>query len=467
MSRSEAGRVQLALSVCALLLAQACGDDDAALAAVSAAGAGGAPVAPPSAGQAQAGAAAGTMSAAAAANGGSRAEPGAMVPGAAGASGAVAGSSGAAAVPGAGGSGGAAGSSGAGPVPGPGSAGASGSDTCSDSCAYGKGVSWLCKLRFMYGVNYAWHTFGGDFGGIEAWNQKGVSEEPLVASELATMASQGVNVIRWWLWPDFRGNGVSFDAADNPTGLGGSALADIARALELAEQHDLYIMLTLFSFDGFRPTRDEGTLRVRSITPLVVDADKRKLLMDNVVAKLAMAVAASPHAKRMISWDVINEPEWAISGASLYGGDPVFDPMEELSTVSHAQMETFARDVITTLRAHSKALISVGGTAIKWRHAWSMLDTDYHQFHIYDWVNQYWPYSQTTASYGIDDKPVVMGEFPLAGLSGVPYATLLQSWYESGYAGALGWAYTDPMSGNRDLTEVQAFASKYPCESQF
>jgi hypothetical protein len=319
----------------------------------------------------------------------------------------------------------------------------------------------------MYGVNYAWHTFAGDFGGIQAWNQKGVSEEPLVASELAMMASQGVNVIRWWLWPDFRGDGVSFDAAGNPSGLGGSAIADIARALELAEQHDLYIMFTLFSFDNFRPTRSEGTLEVPSLAPIVLDDAKRKLLMDNVVAKLATAVAASPHAKRVISWDVINEPEWAISGPSLYGGDPEFDPMDELTTVTHAQMETFARDVITTLRAHSDALISVGGTAIKWRHAWSKLDTDYHQFHIYDWVNEFWPYSQTSASYGLDDKPVVMGEFPLAGLSGVSYPMLLESWYANGYAGALGWAYTDPMSGNRNLTEVGAFASKHPCETRY
>jgi hypothetical protein len=348
-----------------------------------------------------------------------------------------------------------------------GAAGASGAASgapCMDTCAYSDGVDWLCKLRYMYGLNYAWHQFGADFGGNSAWDQPGISQTPAVATELADMAANGVNVIRWWLWPDFRGDGVTFDANDNPTGLGGTALADLEAALALAEQHDLYLMLTLFSFDNFRPTRTEGELRIRGITPIVTDDARRRMLMDNVVAPVARAVEASPLAKRVIAWDVINEPEWAITGASQYGDDPAFDPMPELSAVSHAQMEAFARDVIAALRANSKALISVGGTAIKWRHAWSKLDTDFHQFHIYDWVNMYWPYDQTPMSYGLDDKPVVIGEFPLGGLTGVSYTMLVESWFGNQYAGALGWQYSEM---NRDLSQVRAFADAHPCETQY
>jgi hypothetical protein len=337
-----------------------------------------------------------------------------------------------------------------------------------DACAYADGVDWSCKQRFMYGVNYAWHTFGSDFGGNKSWNQPGVNAEPAVATELANMAVAGVSVIRWWLWPDFRGDAIVFDASDTPTGLGGTALADIARALELAEQHDLYLMLTIFSFDNFRPTRMESDLRVRGITPIVTDDAKRRALMDNVIAPLARAVKASPLAKRVVSWDIINEPEWAITGASLYGGDPVFDPQTDLAAVSHAQMETFVGDTLKTLRANSTALITVGATAVKWRHAWSKLDLDFHQFHMYDWINMYWPYDQTPMSYGIDDKPVVMGEFPLGGLSGVNYQALLESWFGDRYAGALGWAFTDPMfSGDGKLTQVKAFADAHACETQF
>ena len=353
------------------------------------------------------------------------------------------------------------------PEPAAGTGGNAASGTCQDSCALSAGVSWMCKQRFMYGVNYAWHTFAADFGGNLAWNQPGISAEPAVEEELRTMAENGINVVRWWLWPDFRGDGVTFDAADTPIGLGGSALADLARALELAHANDMYLMLTLFSFDNFRPTRTEGELRIRGIYPMVTEEEKRRALIETVVVPVARAVEASPYKQRMIAWDMINEPEWAVTGASMYGGDPEFDPMPDLESVTHAQMEAFLRDVGAGLRAHSTALITVGGTAFKWAHAWSMLDLDFHQFHMYDWVNMYWPYNKSPKDYGLDDKPVVMGEFPLNGLTGVSYSQLMESWFGNGYAGALGWAFTDAEFNAGDYASVKAFADAHACETRF
>lgn len=335
---------------------------------------------------------------------------------------------------------------------------------CEDSCPKKDGVDWACKLRFMYGINYAWHHFGSDFGGNAAWMQPGVSENPAVASELEELANHGVSVVRWWVFPDFRGDGVSFDTDDQPLGLGGSALVDLERALALAEEHDLYLMLTLFSFDNFRPTRDEDGVRARSIRPLVVDTAKRKVLLDRVVRPFAKAAAASPHADRLIAWDVINEPEWAITGDSLHGDDPVFDPNPELEALSHAQMESFLADTIGVLRAESEALVTVGATAMKWRSAWSKLDLDFYQFHIYDWVNMFWPYDRSPAEYGVDDRPVVMGEYPTAGLSGVDYGVLTTSWFDNGYAGALSWSYTDHQGS---FAEVRSFAESHACETKY
>jgi len=317
----------------------------------------------------------------------------------------------------------------------------------------------------MYGVNLAWHHFAGDFGGISQWNQQGVSKDPSVETELAELANNGVNVIRWWMWPDFRGDGVTFDAQDNPTGLGGTALADISRALELAEKYDLYLMLTLFSFDNFRDTRDEAGIRVIGITPIVQDANKRRMLVENVVGPCAAQVASSPNAERVIAWDVINEPEWAMSGPGLYGNDEPFDPQSDLISVTHAEMETFVSDVISALRSNSDALITVGGSAMKWKYAWSNVDIDFHQFHIYDWVDTYWPYSESPEFYGVDDKPVVMGEFPWNGLSSANFATMLASWFTNGYGGAMAWSYSDGGQGN--LSEVKGFADAHSCEIQY
>ena len=336
--------------------------------------------------------------------------------------------------------------------------------TCSDTCAKKGGIDWQCKLRFMYGINYPWHHFGGDFGGIPAWNQPGISANSLVDGELATLKANGSSVIRWWVFPDFRGQGVQFDAQDRVVGLGGTALADLNKALELAEKHGLYLMLTLFSFDNFKLTRTEGGVKARGITPYAIDAAKRADLIQKVVRPFARAVGQSRYAHRMIAWDVINEPEWAMTGPSMYGGDEGFTARSDVAPLTHAQMETFLRDVIKPLQEETQSLISIGSAAVKWRNAWSKLDVDFHQFHIYDWVNDWWPYNKSPAALGVTDKPWVMGEFPLAGLeNGTKYGTLVDSWYGNGYAGALGWAYKDNTKDGK-LSDVKAFADKHKCE---
>ena len=105
---------------------------------------------------------------------------------------------------------------------------------------------------------------------------------------------------------------------------------------------------------------------------------------------------------------------------------------------------------------------------MKWRRAWSTVDIDFYQFHIYDWVDDYWPYDQSPSYFGVTDKPVVMGEFPLTGLTRANYSTMLSSWYANGYAGALGWAVTDgSFNWSGTKSDVGAFANQHPCETQY
>jgi hypothetical protein len=317
----------------------------------------------------------------------------------------------------------------------------------------------------MYGLNYAWLYFGADFGGIAAWSQPGVAANAAEHSQrLARMRASGISTVRWWVFPDFRGDGISFDGSDMAQGLQASTMADLDRALELAEQHDLYLMLTLFSFDAFRYSRTEGNVYIRGLSPIARDESRRSALLENVVRPVARRVEASARRHRMIAWDVINEPEWAIAGPNRHGG-PDFTPDHDLDAISHEQMETFISSVITVLRTESRALVSVGAAATKWATAWSQLDTDFHQFHIYDWVHRDYPYDSPPAAYGLTDKPVVMGEFPLGGLGGSSYGEVVRYWYENGYAGALGWDYNGASAG--ELAGVKAFADAHPCETRY
>lgn len=60
------------------------------------------------------------------------------------------------------------------------------------------------------------------------------------------------------------------------------------------------------------------------LTQMVKDTTKRGKLLENVIRPLARAAEQSPYRHRLLAWDVINEPEWAISGSDPYG-DPSFD----------------------------------------------------------------------------------------------------------------------------------------------
>jgi hypothetical protein len=319
----------------------------------------------------------------------------------------------------------------------------------------------------MLGMNYAWHSFSADFGGIPAWNQPGVSQNrESVGAQLAEMADNGVSVVRWWVWPDFRSEGVRFAADGTPLGLGGTALADLDSALSLAAEKNLHLMLTLFSFDAFKNPGVPWS--VPNLKAIILDPAKHDALVENVVRPFARAAWASPHRNRLIAWDVMNEPEWAITGESKYGDD-AFTPDERCDPVTHDQMEAFFAAVLGVLRQESGSLVSVGSAAMKWKSAWSALDLDFHDFHMYGWINQSWPYSRSPAEYGLTDRPVLWGEFPHAGLMTADLPTLLQSWFANGYAGALSWSYSNaPNRPNPpDLSALRDFAARNECETHY
>ncbi len=302
------------------------------------------------------------------------------------------------------------------------------------------------KEQFSYGINYAWKNYSGDFGGISAWAKEGVASDPEpYQTELRDMAAHGVKVVRWWVWPEFWTDAITFSADGTPNPLGQAAIDDGLKALELADDAGVRIMFCLFSFDGFRPTREKYGLKMTGYHDIVIDDNKRAALMTNIITPFANALQESPHIDHLHSWDIINEPEWAMTGANKYGGvfgGDQFEPDHELQPVTHDQMETFIADTIKVLRVSTPDIpVSVGAAALKWASAWKELDVDFYQTHIYDWVNDYWPYSKSPADYGMDDKPMIMGEYPVEGLKNADHQTMLESWYTNGYAGAIGWDY--------------------------
>jgi hypothetical protein len=144
-------------------------------------------------------------------------------------------------------------------------------------------------------------------------------------------------------------------------------------------------------------------------------------------------------------------------------------------------METFVVEIAANLHAHSHAPVTVGSAAIKWANAWTHSDLDFYQIHYYDWVYEWFPYqTKTPASVGLTGKPVLMGEFPNAGLSaldtmhGTDHVTLparsasqfASDLYDQGYAGALSWAFNDS-SFAWDTLDLATFQASHACETRF
>ncbi|MBS1150717.1 MAG: putative endo,4-beta-glucanase, partial [Myxococcaceae bacterium] len=351
--------------------------------------------------------------------------------------------------------------------------GAGGGAATVDTCPAPNGVTWLGKKRFVYGTNWAWRSWAADFGGVSAWSTGGIStSQGVYSTAMAAMKTSGVNVIRWWMFPRLVSSSIQWGADNAPSGVGGTLVADIHAALALAEQNNVYIMLTPFSFDNFRPTSTEGNAYSRGIAPMVTDPALRLKLINNLIKPVAQAVQSSPFRHRMMSWDIINEPEWAMTGPNLNGGT-AFTPQSNLTPVTHQQMLTFVNEISAAIRQqHPSALISVGAAGMKWGNAWNTANVDFYQLHYYDWLYQNYPYTQyTLASAGLTNKPVVMGEFPGSGLSAVPSKGLpgrtgpqfIADLWSNGYAGALGWAYNDP-SFPWNPSAVLTFANQHPCE---
>jgi hypothetical protein len=317
---------------------------------------------------------------------------------------------------------------------------------------------------FTLGANYPWLQFGADFGGLAAWGLPGVDRIRHIHDQrLAELKQSRVNVLRWWMFPDLRGDGLVFDADGAPQGLGESVRSDLLAALELAASHDMQLMPTLFSHRGFCKEHIESGLSIRSMSPLLRGPELRARVIERFVVPILEIVASSPHRDRVLAWDIMNEPEWATSGRPAPGAPPFAPNLEdcEVDAIPYADMRDFLSELITAVRARSAAQVTVGtGTADSAR-AFASLATDFHQLHVYDSPGSAWPPPDTPEALGLTKRPVLIGEFGAPKRkNGVRDGAA--AWLSRGFAGALLWQ--DHREFGFRAAELAPFAEESLCE---
>ena len=251
---------------------------------------------------------------------------------------------------------------------------------------------------FLAGANVPWHNWGGDFGNRDLGVERSAEElEP----RFAEFAQTGMRVLRWWMFPgdpwQVRG---SIDA---------QVYRDIDAALVLAREYDLYYEFTLFSgADDLPPEWLTPSGRARAVEAL---------------RPLFRRYANEP---RIVAYDVISEPEWAIWNGKVKK-EPVVD---------------FVRDVAAAVHAESTQLVTVGSATLEGLPMWKSAGLDFYQAHWYPYMREgRWcalctDMASVRKRYGLD-RPIVIGEFYGGSSSAERHWT---EWYQKGYAGAFAWS---------------------------
>lgn len=291
------------------------------------------------------------------------------------------------------------------------------------------------NVIYMNGVNTPWDNWndcGGEF------------DESFWDIQFETLKSVGINSVRVWI----SCNGANIEISDDGIVSGPTEQFwdDLSTLVGLAEKHEIYLMLTLMSFDNFK---DEGQNYMAWRNMLSSDEGIQSMV-DNYVLQLLGRVGSSP---AVWSIDLCNEPDWIVENEEC--GKLSWDSICKLFALESA-----------AIHENSDVLVTVGFGMIKYNsdsysgnygsdsylQSLSGMDASYLDFdspHFYEWEATWYGFPMDTdpVSFGLTGtKPAVIGEFPATGFtdstSGSKNMTASEcyiSLYENGWNGCMAW----------------------------
>jgi hypothetical protein len=333
-------------------------------------------------------------------------------------------------------------------------------------------IPWLngCTL-WPLGCNFAWNQWGGDFSSSN-WASKWATDQ----SDLATMAADGVHVVRWWVFTDFGSSPTWSGTASGSTctGLPAGWAANMVTAANWAAANNMKFYFCLSSFDMGNQANTGW-----AHDDVISNAATQLSFINNAVIPVAQALSGNAG---VFGYDIINEPEWIIQ-ASDNGGASSGYRQHAL-----ADMQGYVQAMAAALHANCDQPVSVGSACIKWNgkdyNFWQGLGLDFFDAHFYDWMVPWYdptvvgPSSLTWHQSGSPDagKPMLIGESisspssqytgATAGIAGNTNAqqALAIAVMANGYSGILPWAWTD--SSNNCKASINPswdyFGSSYP-----
>jgi hypothetical protein len=313
---------------------------------------------------------------------------------------------------------------------------------------------------FLNGANLAWRSFANDIG-----PDTSTPDMAHFDSVFSQFEANGGNCMRLWLHTT-GGNSPAWSGY-TVTGPGTDTIADLQTILDDAWSHKVSVMCCLWSFDMMRISN--GTTITDRSRAILSDPNYRQTYINNCLIPMVTALQGHP---AIVAWEIFNEPEGMtpVGNWSDIYHVPISDIQAFVNQCAGAIHRTDPTVLVTNGCWDMQAGTDVDGHTNYYRDdrliaAGGDADgtLDFYCIHYYDWAGTaHSPFLHDASYWGLD-KPLVIAEFypdcASTYCTGTPYETL----YQRGYAGSLGWSWTD-RTPSLMLTQMNDIWTAHPTD---
>ncbi|QHW32543.1 cellulase (glycosyl hydrolase family 5) [Paenibacillus rhizovicinus] len=299
---------------------------------------------------------------------------------------------------------------------------------------------------FMNGANTPWNSWN-DFGGSfdYAWWD----------NHFASLHSNGINATRVWITCNGE-VGINITSSGQVTGATTAHWNNLDSLFQIAQNHGVYIMATLMSFDHFKNSHTN----YQNWRNMLLSDTNLDSYVTNYLIPFVNRYKSNPW---LWSIDLMNEPDWVYENA-------------DSGQISWDRLQTYFAKATVAIHQNSSILTTVGMGSVKYMSATAggssgnkisdaalqakvnspLAKFDFYSPHYYPWQEPYWGipfYVTPTQWYLVWDRPVVVGEAPALGSTGHTLTNDFANAYTNGYAGVMPWT-SNGVDSNGNMTNL-------------